>query len=383
MATEARDSGRVDGGFRLDFSDSDAVVLPGVWSDAAPQSGADGAMPAMTFTGSPSLGPAAPCFEAGALRCVAPGTSPRQRCDQGVWRTSDPCENGSVCDPASPAICRPVDPFCAGRSGGAVCDGAVMHVCAEAGFAREQISCASPEQCQLGLTTGECAACKPGSLRCAGAKLEACQPDGHSWALRESCGSPALCKPSAGGCTTGVCVAGARICVGETLRVCSADLTAFVSEKVCDFRCDEAGKQCDVCTANERSCDGDRVRSCSADGQHETFAVCARERPFCVGQGQCVQCKTESHCPAPSEACQVATCANGTCGFVAKPGPHPAEVKDGQDNNCNGMADEEICGDGIDNDGDGYADEGSSGLFAGGFLADRQVREQYGTCIEP
>jgi hypothetical protein len=306
-----RDSGSDATGLRdaMQASADAPDAADGEPNDADGDGGGPGATPAGT-----------PCEVAGAVRCGSPGTPLRQRCEQGTWMESQPCSEGELCDPNAPpeTACVPAARACMGRGAGPACDDTIMHICEEGGVSRETKACGSAQQCQLGLTKGECAPCVPGTFRCTGAKLEACAADGQGYVLEETCASASLCKAEAGACTSGACEAGSKTCAGKFLRACNADLTAFEDEKTCTFACDPAGKQCDVCTANARECTGNRIKVCSADGQTLEDEACPSAKPFCVGAGECAQCKVASDCPTPTNDCQVATCANGTCGTAPK-----------------------------------------------------------------
>lgn len=306
--------------------------------------------------------PADLCPTNGALRCVMPGTAARQRCDAGQWTTTDSCASGEVCDAPAPSgavTCRPVVEVCKGSADNPACDGSTMVFCGKTGFADRTAPCESKLQCEVGLARGACAACLPGAFRCTGAMLEKCSVDGQKYeAVPPACSSAALCNAQAGACTASACVAGSKTCRGDILQTCNATLTGFDEQTCGAGLCDGVGKQCDVCVPSTKSCDGNSVKSCNAQGQGFDTVVCDPARPFCTGNGSCVQCRQPADC-APVGECSVATCntATGSCGsmFKASGTPCSAGICDGK--GVCGPA--PFCGDGVKNQPSEECDDGN------------------------
>jgi hypothetical protein len=265
-------------------------------------------------------GPSGRCDDDGQLRCVASGAPERERCVDGSWKRSEPCDDGQVCDPDANAGCRMLVAVCVGSAGKAVCDREVMQFCNDAGEAQMSMGCLSARHCNLGVSAGKCAICLPGEHRCEGAELQVCNEDGTSFKTAETCGSAALCNAAAGSCGMG-CAQGAKTCAGDELRACNAERTAFVKEESCEpGLCDAAGGQCDVCVPETKGCEGNSVRTCRPDGQGHEMTPCAAPTRICRGNGLCVQCASNADCPAPSNPCLSAMCevSSGTCTTMPK-----------------------------------------------------------------
>lgn len=201
-----------------------------------------------------------------------------------------------------------LDP-CQGSGGAAVCIGTVMYHCSAQGVTEGSDTCASAQQCQLGVASDRCALCTPGKFQCRDVRLERCSNDGSSWELLTNCDSAALCNETAGACTDKACTPSTRVCSGDTLNGCNASLTALAPIMTCDAGlCDQAHGQCDVCIASEKKCDGDAVVACSADGQMATRTQCTQPTPKCTGAGRCVQCIGNTDCTGEHELCVANSC---------------------------------------------------------------------------
>lgn len=239
-----------------------------------------------------------------------------------------------------------LDP-CFGNASQAVCVDQVLHLCDAQGTTLSRDSCASAQQCQLGIAGRACPLCSPGTYRCTDTQLERCSDNGLSWQLKKICESAALCNATAGDCTASACTAATKVCMSDELYGCSADLTQLVSLKTCDAgMCDQARGQCDVCLPNTTVCNGDSVQSCDAQGKSLTISPCPAAKPKCTGSGQCVQCLSTADCGAPSNQCKNAICAGNppTCGSINKSAHKTCSggVCDGS-GNCVGCIDNTDC----------------------------------------
>lgn len=248
--------------------------------------------------------------------------------------------------PASPMSGNNGDPSagtgpCAGHAGGVVCEQATMHHCDSSGVSSSPETCASSMLCQVGLTSGTCAVCNPGTFRCTDIKLDRCT-DAGQYENIESCPSAALCNESAGKCTDMVCNPSAKSCTADgTLKTCNADGSAFMGAGEACGRdmCDARAGRCNRCTPGAKNCRGNSVVTCSADGQAESEEVCnprnecwtascsgsaCRETAkaastrcegsnYCNGSGECVGCTNNSHCAAMNDDCNDGVCMSGTC----------------------------------------------------------------------
>ena len=235
---------------------------------------------------------------------------------------------------------------CAGHASEVVCEQTTMRHCDSSGGSSSQETCTSSQLCQVGLKSGACAVCNPGTFRCTDVKLDRCTDDGQ-YENVDSCPSAALCNESAGMCTDMVCNPNAKSCSSDgTLKTCNGDGSAFVgSGEACGRdMCDARNGRCNRCTPGAKSCRGTSVATCSADGQAESEEMCSprsecwtascsgnacRESPtpastrcegshYCDGSGACVDCTNDSHCSAMDDACNDGTCVDGTCRRIAR-----------------------------------------------------------------
>lgn len=253
---------------------------------------------------------------------------------------------GSAGAPATPSMTEPENAAstpagpCVGRSGGAICDGAVLNHCDGAGNVVTTETCMSDALCQIGSASEICGQCAPGTFLCEGVQLKECSRTGE-WTDREQCASEALCKDSAGACTEMVCMPEATTCdASGNLLTCNADGSDFADREPCGVGlCDAKGGRCNRCMPGVKTCRGNSLVTCSADGQAESDETCAprnecwtaacagdscRETPkgassrcegskYCNGSGECVDCTTDTHCSSMDDDCNEGTCRSGTC----------------------------------------------------------------------
>lgn len=219
---------------------------------------------------------------------------------------------------------------CVGNESMTICDVAELRVCSAAGASVRSETCVSAGHCQAGLASGRCAPCVEGDFRCDGAVLDHCVD--NAFVTLKTCDTVPLCNETAGDCTTAGCLADQYVCQGDVLKQCNDSQTELVDVDTCTAGlCDQPGKQCDVCSAGARDCDNNQVRTCSANGQTQALAPCPSLTPRCIGQGNCVECTSNTHCsPGYCESnecvgcrnaddctagtCRAPTCDDGACG---------------------------------------------------------------------
>lgn len=185
---------------------------------------------------------------------------------------------------------------CSNHGNESVCEGSVMHQCVD-GIAGVAETCMNEALCQVGLASGMCAVCTPGTFACTGTELNVCTPAGQ-YTLQETCATEALCNEDAGQCTEMICVPGAVSCSsdGSTLKTCDANGSAFANEVDCQGNgCNQATQSCNTCMPGSKTCAGTSLMTCNADGH--TMSAKA-----CVVQGECA----------------VPTCSNNACGSDLK-----------------------------------------------------------------
>ncbi len=258
------------------------------------------------------------CATPGALRCSG-SSGQRERCAGGTWAPTDACQTDEVCStkPDSTGSCLAVAEFCKGNANQDACDAqGVMFHCNAQGVAESMQACASVRHCQLGLANGVCAGCLPGEYRCTDTSLELCDDDGQSFASVKTCPTAALCNAGAGDCTSSTCSLGQFSCQGDLLRKCNASQDGWDDVQSCNpGLCDAAAGVCDVCVPGTKTCDMHTTVTCNSTGQDYDRSACPSAMPECVGNGQCVQCASDSDCPDPG-TCKTRHCDLGSGGCI-------------------------------------------------------------------
>lgn len=286
---------------------------------------ADGSVGSIDGDGSPS--PSNPSSGSSSSRSGSGGAS---------GRSGSGGASGSAGSDASSAASNP----CRGRTGGTLCDKSVLLHCDASGKPAERETCSDEMSCQLGLSTGKCSKCNPGSFKCTGAQLESCNSTGQ-YVMGETCSSAALCNATAGACTTDICAPNTMSCAADgTLQTCNADGSAIIGSKPCGAnKCDAQNKRCIACVASSKACDGDSVVTCAADGLSMELTACnaggaecmaatcvgdacamspmpAKTKcaaGICDGSGECVGCLTDPDCTGANEACVDQRCITKVC----------------------------------------------------------------------
>lgn len=259
--------------------------------------------------------PAAACDEA-EVRCNPTTAGVVETCEAGQWVPQD-CAAGEQCIDAAdgPKCVLPVE-ACAGRDGQSICtDTGEMLACMEGGGAMTVAMCSDSTLCKAGLTSGACANCVPGTFQCTGTQLQSCDPEGQAFGVQEQCASAALCDKMAGQCKAPACEAGEFKCTGDNLTRCNKDQTAFEMSKRCmPGLCDEQAQTCRMCMAGTARCSGSARQECDDSGQKFVAAACPDATPFCIGDGQCTECRLQNDCKP--RACHVAACGLGKCSYT-------------------------------------------------------------------
>ena len=256
---------------------------------------------------------------------------------------------GGAVEPAEPVAAPKAEDVCTDASGGAVCDGAELHVCSDDGQTTSVESCADATLCEAGASLGRCALCDPGAHRCDGTRLDVCDESGL-FTFQERCETAELCNADVGACTQMLCLPGEVSCSADrsTLNTCNADGSALDRMQSCgESGCDQQNLRCNQCRPGARSCEGDTLATCSNDGQtlrmmrcelaedngcgtascegsgcvygHKAPGSACQGDRRCNANGACVACLEPDHCPAPDE-CHEAVCSrSGRCDTQPKP----------------------------------------------------------------
>lgn len=223
------------------------------------------------------------------VRCVASACQPDEyACEGSVlkhcnperlgWETRE-CGNPANCSAAKGA-CTPCTP------GETECNHGELRTCTAAGDWETLVTCAAPALCDVtapgGCKPAECSA--RGETRCVGeaplTELQECGAD-LSWRFVAACVSPSLCLADERRCIAPGCRPGETRCVGDALQTCAADLSGFVTTRVCPAgTCDsEAGTCSTTCTAGSYRCNDVHLEQC-VDGRFQHLSRCA-SRELC------------------------------------------------------------------------------------------------------
>lgn len=129
-------------------------------------------------------------------------------------------------------------------------------------------------------------------------------------------------------------------------------------------------------------CSGTGTCAVTMDSAKSVAATFIQSAQFCATAPNGTACDDGNAC-TQSDTCQSGVCTgasvdNDQDGFTACAGdcddtnpniyPGHVELCDGVDNNCDGMINEEVCGDSIDNDCDGQVDEGCPVVCGNGIV---------------
>jgi hypothetical protein len=258
------------------------------------------------------------------VRCNPSTAAVVETCEAGQW-VPQSCAAGEQCIDAAdgPKCVLPVD-ACTGRDGQSICtDMGEMLACTEGGGAMTVATCSDSTLCKAGLAAGACANCAPGTFQCSGTQLQSCDPQGQAFGVQEQCASAALCDMKAGRCKAPACEAGAFKCSGDALNRCNQDQTAFEMSKRCGpGLCDAPNQTCRMCMAGQHKCSGSTRQECDDTGQKFVAAACPDTTPFCIGEGECTECRLQNDCKP--RACRTATCSTGKCSYTPDPKDRPA-----------------------------------------------------------
>jgi hypothetical protein len=206
-------------------------------------------------------------------------------------------------------------PVCEGKVDEYACDDTKLYHCVDGAAQGQPELCMTAAQCGVGVSTGQCGECDPGSFACADVQLQRCDDTG-AWIVEAECGSPKLCKADMGICDTQVCHEGEYQCSGDQLQICNADFSDFMDEgPACEpGLCSKDAQGCLECLPDSpATCSDERtLLTCSTDGKL-TPQPCSGETSFCA-EGACVQCNADSDCGPAMSDCGTRACNAGVCG---------------------------------------------------------------------
>ncbi len=170
-----------------------------------------------------------------------------------------------------------------------------------------------------GTLPGPLESCSEGEVRCRGAELQMCDPNGDPpWRTTRTCPSAVTCDAQAGLCQ--VCEPGQSRCAGWRLETCNAQGSDFDVAAQCtsSVYCDAAEGACLACLPGEGHCDGADLRVCSANGDRWIVTPCPSAE-LCNARSQSCRCcapgelqcfgNTLSECVANCEWAAVTECA--------------------------------------------------------------------------
>lgn len=191
------------------------------------------------------------------------------RCREVECIESADCPGGFRCDDF---LCVSIEQVC--EPGSRRCEGDTVLACNDAGTSELAIACAdlpacaeSPFGCACAL--GECTerVCRPGATRCDGQDVLTCAPDGQREVRTATCTDGETCQ--GGECLDASCTPGETRCAGETLLTCDfagtwsfedcALLNAYCESSVtpsCEpWLCEPGSRTCTANLASVLVCD--------------------------------------------------------------------------------------------------------------------------------
>jgi hypothetical protein len=194
----------------------------------------------------------------------------------------------------------------------------------------------NPMFCQIGVASGKCGACNPGTHHCVATQLQMCTESGV-YMQQKTCDSAALCSEAAGDCTPMLCVPNAKTCSsdGSTLQTCNADGSGYTTNGMtCGANlCDATNHRCNKCIPNATRCSGTTVMTCSNDGQSETLSACTAANDCSTASCSAGACQngfklsgtkctgSNSSCDGSGNCVAAPTCATGLGGPSANCDP--------------------------------------------------------------
>lgn len=261
------------------------------------------------------------CTPEGSVRCVVESGVERDRCENGIWVATDPCDDQQVCDVTNTSeygTCIDTVELCPDSTKGNICDAEVMFKCDENGVFVSQEKCSSERHCTLGIPNGTCATCLPDTFQCEGVSLKKCADDGSEYAPFDTCDKDELCDDSAGACIDSgkACAKDSWKCEADILYQCDESQTAYKRIRECGIGlCDAEGKECDICKKGEKHCKvGEEViLACDENGQGYEETSCSGDNPYCAEEGVCVACLEDNDCEHLDESCTYGICENNEC----------------------------------------------------------------------
>lgn len=234
----------------------------------------------------------------------------------GTVETRSPCDPDAICVDAAagPAcrsrVCTPNDLGCLDDDSAFLCD--------STGTERIEFACDANQYCDAGACRDQ--VCDPESITCEGNAIVTCDPLGAS-ATVEVCAETAACAASDFGCTCadGACEArsctpGTARCAGNSVQACDTDGLGYGAPTACDASeiCVAGACVTRACTAGVRQCAGDTLVACNDDGTSRTETDCTATGEICSGAGATARCAARV-CEPDSIACDAAGAAVVSC----------------------------------------------------------------------
>lgn len=320
-------------------------ALPKLSNDDAAESG-DGGSPNDGTDLVAGAGPGGTGNEHNGPECEADDVgchdevTPRTCNAEGKWNLLDHCTGERpICNELTGA-CAECDPNDAKRCSDAV----TLQTCSAEGKWEEDEICAGGLVCLTG--TGICGSCQEGTHQCSGNESLTCLESG-SWGPGTPCeGATPICAEGTGQCEecdpnfgTG------KSCDGNTPRTC-VDYEWVPETESCDEGspdlplCDNATGAC-VCEEGAFRCATSSGRQQCTLGDWQTAASCVGDTSHCLDEdGSCVSCLRDNDC-VPENDCMTASCAvdtTHTCDETPKTpaGIHRCDYISTDDGYCDG-----------------------------------------------
>ena len=172
-------------------------------------------------------------------------------------------------------------------------------------------------------STGVEGFCDVGAVRCEGAALQLCAPDGARWITTAICASPTLCSAAPPRCIPPACALDQLSCDGATLQVCNANRDGWTLLEECasPAHCVPKSRECLAapCSAGELACNQSQLQRCADDELGWVELATCESQPLCeAALASGVSACAPPSCEVGEQRCSesdLEVCNEGRTGF--------------------------------------------------------------------